>query len=131
MFRVVVVPLTTKSPVTVSVPPTVTLSGRPTVIDPVVEVTSISFAVPVRLVTPLLLISTVSLVAFPVSVTPVPAVNVSVSLLLSATIVVAPTTTFLKMFCDEPKSLLVIVTAAPSPPVVETVIPVPATSEPT
>ena len=78
----------------------------------------------------------VSDVEAPVSPMPDPAVNVRVSLLLSAAIVVAPTTTFLKMFCAEPVSVFVIVSTfevdayealIPVPPV--TALPNPSTAD--
>jgi len=46
------VPLTVKLPVTIKVPPTVTSSGKPTVIVPELSPTSTSFAVPAKVIVP-------------------------------------------------------------------------------
>src|SRR6056300_1475642 len=51
-LTVVVVPLTVKLPVTVKAPPTVTLSGKPKVSVPELSPTSISFAVPEKVIVP-------------------------------------------------------------------------------
>jgi hypothetical protein len=77
---------------------------------------------------PLALIVSVSVVSLVVIVTPEPATTVRVSSLVSAIIVDWPATAmFLKIFCDEPLSLLVTVIdplVVIGPPL--TVIPVPA-----
>ena len=81
VFKVVALPSTIKSPVTVSVLPIVTSFGKPIVIEPLAELTSTSLAVPVRLVTPrLVTVIVLSVTAVP---TPVPPAILRVSPLLN------------------------------------------------